>query len=112
MPKKLYNKLVRDRMPEIMRSQGEEPVVRVLTEDEFKQKIRLKLLADAGEARVAKTREELVKELADVLEIVDAIADVESVPLDEIQLVKTQRRTERGGFERRVYLVSSEITEK
>lgn len=108
MSTKLYNKLVRDKIPEIMRATGEEPKVRTLSEDEFKQQVRLKLLADAGEVRVAKTREELIKELADVLEIVEAIAAIENVPLDEIHRTQSTRRAERGGFGGRIYLVSGE----
>lgn len=108
MTAKLYNKLVRDKMPEIMRASGEEPNTRTLSEEEFKKQIRLKLLADAGEARVATTRDELVKELADVLEIVEAIAAVEGVPLDDVRRAQAARRFERGGFEGRTYLVSSE----
>lgn len=108
MPTKLHNKLVRDKVPEIMSAGGEEPKVRTLSEEEFRQQIRLKLLADAGEVRVAKTRDELVKELADVLEIDEAIATVENVPLDEIHRTQSTRRAERGGFGGRIYLVSGE----
>lgn len=107
MTKKLYNKLVRDRMPEILRAQGGEPDMRVLDEAEFKKLIRLKLLADAGELRVAATREDVIKELADVLEIAEAIAAVEGIPMEEILKIKAARRAERGGFEKQIYLISS-----
>src|SRR3989338_6895385 len=65
MSKKLYNKLVRDNVPEIMRAEGEVPETRVLDDDEYKKLVRLKLLEEAGETRVA-TGDELTKELGDV----------------------------------------------
>lgn len=108
MPTKLYNKLVRDKVPEIMRAGGEEPKTRVLDETEYKKQIRLKLLADAGEVRVAASRDDLVKELADVLEIVESIAAVEGIPLEDVRSTQTARRAERGGFGGRTYLVSGE----
>lgn len=107
MPKKLYNKLVRDNIPEIMRAQGEEPETRILDEDEYKKLVRLKLLEESGETRVAGTKEELTKELGDVLEVAEAIAAVEGVSMDEVLALKAKRRAERGGFEKRIYLISA-----
>lgn len=107
MPRKLYNKLVRDNMPEILRAQGGEPETRTLDEAEFKKLIRLKLVTDAGEARVAATRDELIKELADVLEIAEAIAAVEGIPMTEVTETKFKRRAVRGGFEKRIYLIAA-----
>ena len=109
MPKKLYNKLVRDNVPEIMRAEGEVPETRVLDDDEYKKLVRLKLLEEAGETRVA-TGDELTKELGDVLEVLEAIAAAEGVNMDEVLALKAKRRAERGGFQKRIYLVSSETS--
>ena len=108
MPKKLYNKLVRDNIPEIMRAQGEEPETRILDEGEYKKLIRLKLLEEAGETRVAGSKEELTKELSDVMEVLEAIAAAEGISMDDVLALKAKRRAERGGFLKRIYLVSSE----
>lgn len=108
MPTKLYNKLVRDRIPEIMRAQGEEPMVRTLGEDEYRKLVRLKLLEEAGETRVAVERDKLLKELGDVMEVLEAIAAAEGVSWQDVLDLKAKRRTDRGGFTKRIFLVSSE----
>lgn len=108
MPTKLYNKLVRDKVPEIMRADGEEPKTRTLSEDEYRKLVRLKLLEEAGETRVAASRDELVKELGDVMEVLEAIAVAEGVSWQDVLDLKSKRRVERGGFGGRVYLVSGE----
>lgn len=107
MPKKLYNKLVRDNIPEIMRADGAEPETRILDEDEYKKLVRLKLLEESGETRVAGTKEELTKELGDVLEVAEAIAAVEGVSWDDVLALKAKRLAERGGFLKRIYLISA-----
>ncbi len=106
MPNKLYNKLVRDKIPEIVKATGDNPEMRILDETEYKKMLRLKLLEEAGETRVA-TEEDLTKELGDVLEVLEAIAAAEGVAWDDVRALKAARRAERGGFDKRIYLISA-----
>lgn len=108
MERRIYNKLVRDRIPEIKEREGERPETRVLDEAEFRKFVRLKLVEEAGEVNAAKTREDVVKELADLWEVIEAVMRTEAVTAVEVAALKEKRRTERGGFEKRIYLIASE----
>lgn len=106
MERKIYNKLVRDRIPEIIKAEGGEPEVRTLDSAEYAKYVRLKLVEEAGEANAAKTREEMVKELSDVLEVMEALMRHEGIRPDEVTELKQKRREERGGFDKRIYLMA------
>lgn len=105
MEQKLYNKLVRDNIPEIMKAQGNNPEVRILDGVEYKKFLRLKLVEEAGETNAAKTHEDMVKELGDVWEVIEAIMKNEGVSSQEVQALKQKRREERGGFLKRIFLI-------
>lgn len=99
-----YHKLVRDRIPEIIRADGRHPEIEVMEDDAYRQALREKLVEEAEEAFEA-DGDALVKELADVLEIIDAMYaafDIEPAVVRERQ---KQRRDERGGFERKLKLL-------
>jgi predicted house-cleaning noncanonical NTP pyrophosphatase (MazG superfamily) len=68
-----YNKLVRDRIPEIIGSRGDRAVTRVLDEAGYQNVLLTKLVEEAQEASGARA-EELPAELADVLEVLQALA--------------------------------------
>ena len=105
MELKVYNKLVRDKIPEIIKAAGGAPETRTLDDAEYKKFLRLKLVEEAGETNAAKTREDMVKELGDVLEVMEAIMKNEGVTREEVDSLKQRRRDERGGFEKRIYLI-------
>lgn len=105
MEPKLYNKLVRDNIPEIMKAQGLNPETRILDDVEYKKFLRLKLVEEAGETNAAKTHEEIVKELGDVWEVIEAIMQNEGISPQDVQALKQKRREERGGFFKRIFLI-------
>jgi predicted house-cleaning noncanonical NTP pyrophosphatase (MazG superfamily) len=98
-----YNKLVRDRIPELIERDGRSLRIETLTEAEFRTALLDKLLEEAGEAREA-TAEQLPTELADVLEVLDAIVSTFGIQRATPVGLQEQRRNERGGFDRRVKL--------
>ena len=67
-----YNKLVRDRMPEIIRADGQLPVTRILDQAGYRSALVAKLLEEAQEASAAPAAD-LPAELADVLEVMQAL---------------------------------------
>ena len=98
-----YNKLVRDRIPEIIRSTGQRPVTRVLNQGDYQAALLKKLAEEAREARQAPV-EELPAELADVLEVLRAIASAHGLTWDQIVAAAARKRTDRGAFDGRIFL--------
>lgn len=101
---KVYNKLVRDRIPEIIEGNGEKPVVRILDDVEYKGELEKKLNEEYQEVLGTTTSEERIEELADMLEIIDALAALEGKTLEDVVEVKKQKSLKRGGFEKRIFL--------
>ena len=103
-----YNKLVRDRIPEIIEGNGEKPVIRILSEEEYKTELETKLNEEYHEVLGAITSEERIEELADMLEIIDALAALDGKTLSDVVEVAKQKKLKRGGFEKRIYLETVE----
>ena len=98
----IFNKLVRDRIPEIIRNSGKEPVVRILEGEEYTASLHQKLDEEVVEFH----RDRNAQELADILEVVLTLAD--DLGISREQLIETyeQKHAQRGGFSGRVFLVS------
>ena len=100
---KVYNKLVRDKIPEIIVGNEGEPFTRILDEDEYKVELETKLMEEYNEVLLA-TGEERVEELADMLEVISSLAKLEGKSLEEVLEVKNKKCDKRGGFEKRIFL--------
>jgi predicted house-cleaning noncanonical NTP pyrophosphatase (MazG superfamily) len=96
-------KLVRDRIPEIIHANGDIAVVRTLTLAEYREALRDKLREECEEARLAPS-EELAGELADVLEVLQAMANIADLTWEEVLQLQVAKRDQRGGFDERVWL--------
>ncbi|MGH6997559.1 MAG: hypothetical protein ACREEO_05150 [Phenylobacterium sp.] len=103
-------KLIRDRLPEIMRGQGLAVFDRRLDDAEFVVALGEKLVEEAHEARLA-SPDEIAGELADVLEVVHALAQVHGLSLQEVEAARQAKRAERGGFDARVYNAAVEAAD-
>lgn len=99
-----YDKLIRDRIPEIMDDAGVRYEVETLDDAAFEQALRAKLVEEAGEASAAARQGDLAKELADVLEVVRALMKATGLDPKNVETLRERRRIERGGFERRLWL--------
>ncbi len=99
-----HNKLVRDSIPDIIRQAGNQCEVATMSEAEFRQALREKLLEEAQEAAVA-SPENLVSELADLQEVIHALLTVYGMEHKAVVNEQKRKRTERGGFERRLRLL-------
>ncbi len=104
MSRTYYNKLIRDGIPAIIEADNGTPTLSVLTDDAFLRSLKEKLLEEATEAAKAQDRHELLKELADVLEVVDTLAGAHDIPLENIRAFQAQKRAARGGFEKKLFL--------
>ena len=99
-----YNKLVRDRVPEIIAAEKREYATEIMEDAEYRQALLAKLVEEAQEAAEAET-DQLVRELADLYEVIDALLLAFDVDRDAIRAIQQKRRDERGGFDQRIKLL-------
>lgn len=107
---KEYNKLVRDRIPEIIRESGIECEVAVLSDAEYCQALRQKLIEEAAEVAEA-DGEDLIAELADLYEVIDALMTSYGISGDRILNAQAKRRETRGGFAQKIMLLRTSSIE-
>lgn len=101
---KVYNKLVRDNIPEIIKGNNDgEAVTRILSDDEYKKALEDKLYEEYQEVLEA-SGEDRVEELADMLEIMISLAKLEKANLEKIIEVAKKKKAKRGGFDKKLYL--------
>ncbi|MFZ2151961.1 MAG: nucleoside triphosphate pyrophosphohydrolase [Minisyncoccia bacterium] len=93
-----YNKLVRDKIPEILDAKGVVYEKRIATEEEYKIELIKKLREELGEFEVAGD----VEELADIMEVVEALKLLPEY--SGVEEVRKKKKEERGGFEQRIIL--------
>ncbi|WP_331740607.1 nucleoside triphosphate pyrophosphohydrolase (plasmid) [Streptomyces sp. NBC_00015] len=96
-----YGKLVRDRIPQIIREGGAEPVTYVAGPEEYRNRLRDKLGEEVTEFLEADDVR-APEELADVLEVVHALAAVLGVDVGQLEKIRESKASERGGFEDRI----------
>jgi predicted house-cleaning noncanonical NTP pyrophosphatase (MazG superfamily) len=99
-----YNKLVRDRIPDIIRAQGQTPVVRTLDEAEYLHYLEKKLDEEVQEFHCDRNTEEL----ADILEVVFALAQAQGISNEKLMELYRKKHDRRGGFSDRVFLIGKE----
>jgi predicted house-cleaning noncanonical NTP pyrophosphatase (MazG superfamily) len=102
--RKNYNKLVRDRIPEIIQAAGQEYATEVMSLEDYQQALREKLIEEAQEAADAS---DLIGELADLYEVMDALINVYGIEPGAIVAEQRRKREERGGFSQRIRLLWS-----
>lgn len=98
-------KLVRDGIPEIIQATGETPDVEILDKARLKEELMRKLVEEAKEVESSqKDKNDLIKEIGDVQEVLEAI--IENFHLDPTEIAKTkeERKKSRGGFKQGIFL--------
>ncbi len=95
-----YNKLVRDNIPDIIKKDGKAVRVHFADDDEYAKRLADKLLEEANEYVASGNPEEL----ADILEVVYAIAIAKGMHKVQLDSIVQKKRDERGAFEKRVIL--------
>ena len=100
----IHHKLVRDKIPEIIEANGGKAEYSVISGEEYRQALEKKLDEEVLEFHQDKT----VEELADILEVVFALAATTGCSPDELTKIYQKKHEDRGGFEKGYYLISSE----
>lgn len=100
MAEQVYNKLVRDNIPDIIREQGETPIVRTLDDGEYVDALRQKLQEEVEEFLLEST----LDELSDILDVLESLAQLQGWTDGEIQKARRDKAEARGVFRERVFL--------
>lgn len=95
-----YNKLVRDKVPEVIVQNGEKPITHIASEGEYWKKLKEKLLEETNEF----LENEDKKELIDILEVIDEICEFKKIDKNELKILQQQKANERGKFKKRIIL--------
>lgn len=96
----VHNKLVRDRIPEIIKASGKTCVTEVLPQDAYIRALDAKLNEELAEYQQSKSLEEL----ADLLEVMGAVVKARGYTWDDLTRVRKEKRAQRGAFEQRIFL--------
>ena len=99
----IYNKLVRDRIPEIIESKGGTCQTRILSDEEYAQKLDQKLGEELAEYLDSHSPEEL----ADLLEVIYACAALQSLSAADLERIRADKADKRGGFGEKILLIES-----
>lgn len=102
-----YNKLVRDNIPEIIIENGQIPHTKVLTEEEYKCALEEKLKEEVNEY----ISDQSIEELADILEVLDAIVQFNKFSWKDILDKKDMKKKQRGGFRKKIFLIDKKEKE-
>ena len=104
MPMKhIYNKLVRDLIPEIIENDHKTCATRILNDDEYLKCLKNKLLEECHEVMNAEG-EDIKKEIADVLEVLEALENTLHIDQQEIMSIKEKKAHNNGAFNKKIYL--------
>ncbi|MBI4036482.1 nucleoside triphosphate pyrophosphohydrolase [Candidatus Daviesbacteria bacterium] len=95
-----YNKLVRDKIPEIIKADGQTPITHIANNEEYRKKLLEKLQEEVEEF----LKEQNPEELADMLEVIDAICKLKNINPTKLQKIKQQKAIDRGEFKKRIIL--------
>ena len=94
------NKLVRDRIPEIIKQKGKVPITHIADDKEYWQKLKEKLQEEVDEF-IKDNNEE---ELADILEVVYAVCDFRKIDKEKLEILRKKKANERGRFKDKIIL--------
>ncbi|AGT32414.1 phosphoribosyl-ATP pyrophosphohydrolase [Geobacillus genomosp. 3] len=101
----IYNKLVRDRIPAIIEQAGKTSTTRILGDEEYRKELQKKAFEELEEYVQAETDEAALEELADVLEIIHALAQCHGASIEQVEQIRAEKAEKRGGFQEKIFLI-------
>ena len=100
MSVKIYNKLVRDKIPQIIKQSGKQAIIEEVSGEEYLELLNAKLAEELQEYHESQS----VEELADLVEVVYAILEHKAVSLQEFEVIRKLKVKERGAFKKKLLL--------
>jgi predicted house-cleaning noncanonical NTP pyrophosphatase (MazG superfamily) len=98
------NKAIRDKIPEIIKESGSKCNVKTLSDKEFLEKMEKKLDEEVAEYHQSKS----VEEIADIMEVLERIAELRGASVEELIRIKNEKSQKRGKFEKNLFLVDTD----
>ena len=98
-----FNKAIRDKIPEIIQKDGHTCNIQTLSDEKFLVEIEKKLSEEVAEYQNDKNPEEL----ADILEVIYAIAQLKGISKEELEKIRIKKLQDRGGFEKNLFLIDT-----
>ena len=105
---KVYNKLVRDKIPQIIQNEGKVVYYSMLDGDNLRKMLKIKLIEESRDVSKAITKEEMINELADVSEVIEAIYEAFDITDADVDLVKHKKMQAQGTYKSGAYLMCVE----
>lgn len=96
-----YNKLVRDRIPEIIERSGKACRVKTLSDEDYLRMVDAKLDEELAEYH----KDQNIEELADIMEVIYAAAIARGYSIEQLEQVRAEKAEKRGGFQKKILLV-------
>ncbi len=100
----IYNKLVRDRIPEIIEEEGKSCSTSILNDEQYLEELKNKSFEELEEYTYAATDADAIEELADVLEIIHVLAACHGSTFEQLEKVRQRKAKERGSFQEKIFL--------
>ena len=97
---KRFNKLVRDKIPEIIENDNKKPIIRTLSDKEYLMELNKKLQEEVNEY----LEDNNIEELADIIEVVYGILDAKNLDLLEFEKIRKEKVEKRGAFKKKIFL--------
>lgn len=96
----VYNKLVRDKIPEIIEAEGKEVYTKKLEESEYIKELNKKIVEEMNEY----LEDNNVEELADIVEVIYGILDYKNISIEEFEKIRKSKTDKKGAFKERIFL--------
>jgi len=108
MKKFKYNKLVRDKVVDMSKQEGSHITWHQLDDHDYDQQLRLKLIEETTEIHQAQSDAELLSEIADVYEVLEALCVLHNLSRTAIKSIQEERCHDRGGFSERIFITDAQ----
>jgi len=103
-----YNKLVRNRIPDIIANSGKKHTTEILDDTRYIRELKKKLNEEVAEYQNAESDEEALEELSDILELMTVLASIHGGSIEEIEQIRKVKAAKRGGFDDKIFLIDVE----